>query len=81
MDGKEEREMIRILPPGNNRGRTEGFILLDALLSIFIAGILLIIIYGASSLHRRISAGAARNTSAIIEERNGFERDRMKGHE
>jgi hypothetical protein len=65
---KEVQEMMRILTPGNNRG----FALLDALLCIFITGVILIALRGAGFVHREITRAVITSTTAIIEERNNF---------
>ena len=77
-DSLETQVSVLMTPHTNTTG---GYILLDALLSIFISGIIILIICGATSLHRRISTGSLQNTGTIINERNQFEHKRMQQDE
>lgn len=72
MGGKEAAEMMPIFVPGDDKG----FVFLDALLCLFIAGIILLAAYGSVSSILRISAGSIEQGAAIIEERNNHA---MKG--
>ncbi|MDR2029790.1 MAG: hypothetical protein LBP93_09685 [Treponema sp.] len=58
--------MTPIFAPGDD----QGFALLDALLCLFIAGIILLAAYGSISSILRISAGSMEQGAAIIEARN-----------
>ena len=61
--------MTRILHPGNSRG----FVLLDALLCLFITAVILLLLEGAGRLHQRVSTGAMNEARIIIEERNALD--------
>jgi Tfp pilus assembly protein PilV len=63
--------MTRTSAPGNERDR--GFALPDALLCLFIAGVILLALQGASASLGRISAGVAAAGHALIRERNALE--------
>jgi hypothetical protein len=58
--------MTPIFVPGNDRG----FVLLDAILCLFIAGIILLAAGLCVSSILRISSGTMERSTAIIEERN-----------
>ncbi|GHT79598.1 hypothetical protein FACS1894130_08770 [Spirochaetia bacterium] len=64
--------MTRISVHGNrkDRGKTQGFVLLDALLCLFITGFMLLMLQGTAAVQRRIAVETAAHTQKIIEERN-----------
>jgi hypothetical protein len=61
--------MTRISFPGNKR-RERGFALPDALFCLFVTGVILLILQGASVSLSRLVFKAAANIHGIIEERN-----------
>jgi hypothetical protein len=63
--------MTRTSAPGNEREK--GFVLPDALLCLFIAGVILLSLQGASASLGRISAGMLAAGHALIRERNTLE--------
>ncbi|MDR3336537.1 MAG: hypothetical protein LBT16_04970 [Treponema sp.] len=68
--------MTRISVPGNKSGE-RGFVLLDALFCLFIAGAFLFIIQGIASSSRRIVMEAENRAFALISERNAIDYGRM----
>jgi Tfp pilus assembly protein PilX len=58
--------MGRILFPGNDRG----FVLLDAVISLFLTGLILLAAGKSVTTIIRVSAGAVEREAALLEERN-----------
>jgi Tfp pilus assembly protein PilE len=56
----------------------DGFILIDAVLCVFIAGIMVAAVYGAVSAGVRVSERMTETASSIIEERNADLLERSK---
>jgi Tfp pilus assembly protein PilV len=64
--------MTRISFPGNKR-RERGFALPDALLCLFVTGVILLILQGASVSLNRLAFKAVTSIHSIIEDRNRME--------
>jgi type II secretory pathway component PulJ len=60
--------MTPIFAPGNDKG----FVLLDALLCLFLAGIMLLAAYGTISSVLRLSSVSIERGREIMEERNNY---------
>jgi hypothetical protein len=58
------------MTPTSVPGNDGGFVLLDAILGLFIAGIILLAAYGGITSVLRLSAGTIERSAAIIEEQN-----------
>jgi Tfp pilus assembly protein PilX len=58
--------MGRILFPGNDRG----FVLLDAVFSLFLTGLILLSAEKSVTTIIRVSAGTVEREAALLEERN-----------
>jgi type II secretory pathway component PulJ len=69
--------MTPIFAPGNDKG----FVLLDALLCLFLAGIMLLAAYGSISSVLRLSSTSIERGRAIIEERNNSVMEGRISHE
>jgi hypothetical protein len=65
---KEEKAMMRTSHPGNDAG----YVLLDAILSLFIAVLMLLAMYGGISTFMKYSARSLDKAILIIEERNNL---------
>jgi hypothetical protein len=70
--------MTRTLVHGNKARKAEhGFVLLDAILCLFIAGIILGIVFNTRIIHSWALDAATEHTGHIIEERNRIDRERL----
>jgi competence protein ComGC len=67
--------MTRIFAPGNKRER--GFALIDALLCLFLSGVVFLLLQGNSGAERRITLKAGEQAMALITERNALDYNRM----
>lgn len=66
MERMGERETMRTSHPGNDRG----FVLMDALVSLFVAGVAMLAICACVASTLRLAGACRERTKEIIEQRN-----------